>query len=87
MILAAVNGIHDVSGLPYDFDEPKSGEPRTACHAVAERLGMPFTTVRTIWRIESKTASGTEHGSSGWSHLHVQGSGDDLKRPKRLTIV
>ena len=50
VILAAVNGIHDVSGLPYDFDEPKSGEPRTACHAVAERLGMPFTTVRTIWR-------------------------------------
>ena len=52
IIVAAVNGIHDVSGVPYEFDEPKSGEPRSACHIVADRLGMRPTTVRSIWRKE-----------------------------------
>ena len=50
IIVAAVNGIRDVSGVPYDYDEPKFGEPRSACHIVANRLGMPFSTVRSIWR-------------------------------------
>ena len=49
-IAATVNGIHDVSGVPYEFDEPMSGEPRSACHIVADRLDMPYTTVRSIWR-------------------------------------
>ena len=52
MIAAAVNGIHEVSGIPYEFEEPKSGEPRTACHVVADRLGMSFGAVRSIWRKE-----------------------------------
>ena len=50
MIVAAVNGIRNVTDLPYEFDERKSGEPRSACHVVAERLGMRYATVRTIWR-------------------------------------
>ena len=49
-IVAAVNGIRNVTDLPYEFDERKSGEPRSACHVVAERLGMRHATVRTIWR-------------------------------------
>lgn len=49
-IVAAVNGIRDVTDLPFEFDERKSGEPRSACHVVAERLGMRYATVRTIWR-------------------------------------
>ena len=52
MIAAAINGIHDVSGVPYELDEPRSREPRSACHIVADRLGMPFGTVRSIWRKE-----------------------------------
>ena len=52
IIAAAVNGIHDVSGVPYELDEPRSREPRSACHIVADRLGMPFSTVRSIWRKE-----------------------------------
>ena len=63
IIVAAVNGIHDVSGVPYEFDEPKSGEPRSACHIVADRLGMPPTTVRSIWRKErSLLKRAREHG-------------------------
>ena len=49
-IVAAVNGIREVSGIPYEFDQPKSTMPHTACHVVARRLGMSFTTVRSIWR-------------------------------------
>ena len=49
-IVAAVNGIRDVTDLPFEFDEPKSREPRSACHVVAERLDMKYPTVRTIWR-------------------------------------
>ena len=49
-IAAAVKGIHDVSGIPYEFDEPKSGDPHTACHVVANRLGMTYEAVRSIWR-------------------------------------
>ena len=52
IIAATVNMVHHVTDLPYEFDETsKPGRvPRTACHSVAERLGMPFNTVRTIWR-------------------------------------
>ena len=50
IIVAAVNGIHDVSGVPYEFDEPRFGEPRSAGHIVADRLDMKPTTVRSIWR-------------------------------------
>ena len=49
-IVAAVNGIRNVTDLPYEFDERKSGEPRSACHVVAEKLGMRYATIRTIWR-------------------------------------
>ena len=49
-IVAAVNGIRDVSGIPYEFDEPNFTTPHTACHVVARRLGMPYATVRSIWR-------------------------------------
>ena len=55
-IIATVKMIGDVSGIPYEFDEPRSGEPRTACHVVADRLGMKFATVRTIWRNGNKDA-------------------------------
>ena len=48
-IAAAVNGIREVSGIPYYSDERNDAEPHTACHVVAERLGMPYTTVRSIW--------------------------------------
>ena len=62
-IAATVNGIHDLSGVPYEFDEPKSGEPRSACHIVADRLGMPYATVRSIWRKERDLLnSAREHG-------------------------
>ena len=44
-IVVTVNGIRDLSGLPYESDERRS-----ACDAVAERLGMSYATVRTIWR-------------------------------------
>ena len=52
IIAATVNMVHHVTDLPSEFDETsKPGRtPRTACHSVAERLGMPFNTVRTIWR-------------------------------------
>ena len=51
-IVAAVNGIRDVTDLPYEFDEHGgSGRaPRTACHVIAERLGWTYGRVRTIWR-------------------------------------
>lgn len=49
-IVAAVNGIRDVTDLPYEFDEPSGREPRTACHVVAERLGWTPERVRSIWR-------------------------------------
>lgn len=51
IIAMTINTIHDVTDLPYEFDEPsKPGrEPRTACHLVAERLGMPYHTVRSIF--------------------------------------
>ena len=45
VIAVTVNGIRDLGQLPYE-----SEERRSACHAVAERLGMPYATVRTIWR-------------------------------------
>ena len=48
-IASAVNGIHDVTDLPYEFDATKSESPRSACHVVADRLGMRYGTVRTIW--------------------------------------
>ena len=48
-IAAAVNGIRDVTDLPYEFDATKSESPRSACHVVADRLGKPYGTVRTIW--------------------------------------
>ena len=51
LIVATVDAIRNVTDLPYEFDEPKPGEePRTACHSVAERLSMPYNTVRTIWQ-------------------------------------
>ena len=51
LIAETVSMIHDVTDLPYEFDAPKSGgEPWTACHSVAKRLGMPYATVRSIWR-------------------------------------
>ena len=49
-IVWAVHSIREVSGIPYEFHEPKSGSPKTACHVVAERLGWKFGKVRTIWR-------------------------------------
>ena len=49
-IVAAVNGIRNVTDLPYEFDEPSGREPRTACHVVAERLGWTYERVRSIWR-------------------------------------
>ena len=49
-IVVTVNGIREVSGIPYEFDEPRSGKPRSACHVVAHRLGWEYTTVRSIWR-------------------------------------
>ena len=49
-IVAAVNGIRDVSGIPYEHDARREGNPRTACHVVAERLGWEYGKVRTIWR-------------------------------------
>ena len=62
-IAATVNGIHDLSGVPYEFDEPKSGEPRSACHIVADRLGKPYATVRSIWRKERDLLNqAREHG-------------------------
>ena len=51
LIAETISMIHDVTDLPYEFDAPKSGgEPWTACHSVAKRLGMPYDTVRSIWR-------------------------------------
>ena len=52
IIVTTINAIHDVTDLPYDFDETsKPGRaPRTACHSVAERLGKSYATVRSIWR-------------------------------------
>ncbi len=51
LIVATVNAIHEATDLPYEFDEPKPPrKPRTACHAVAERLAIPYATIRTIWR-------------------------------------
>ena len=50
VIVTAVNGIREVSGIPYEFDEPNFTTPHTACHVVARRLGMSFATVRSIWR-------------------------------------
>ena len=50
VIVVVVNRIRDVSGIPYEFDEPKFGTPHTACHVVARRLGMRYATVRSIWR-------------------------------------
>lgn len=53
MIVWAVNGIRNVTDLPYEFDAPapSSGrEPRTACHVVAERLGWKYERVRSIWQ-------------------------------------
>lgn len=44
-IAVTVNGIRDLGRLPYASDERRS-----ACRAVAERLGMSYTTVRSIWR-------------------------------------
>ena len=44
-IVATINGIRDLGELPYESDERRS-----ACHAVAERLGMKYHTVRSIWR-------------------------------------
>ena len=52
-IVWAVNGIRNVTDLPYEFDAPapSSGrEPRTACHVVAERLGWKYERVRSIWQ-------------------------------------
>ena len=49
-IVTAVNGIRNVTDLPYEFDESSGREPRTACHVVAERLGSPYESVRSIWR-------------------------------------
>ena len=49
-IVAAVNGIRETSGIPYEHDTRKEGNPRTACHVVAERLGWEYGKVRTIWR-------------------------------------
>ena len=44
-IVCVVNGIRDLGELPYASDERRS-----ACHAVAERLGMKYYTIRSIWR-------------------------------------
>ena len=50
-IVAAVNGIRNVTDLPYEFDKPSGlRKPRSACHVVAERLGWNYETVRSIWR-------------------------------------
>ena len=49
-IVIAVHGIREVSGIPYEFDEPKAGDPRSACHVVADRLGWTYGKVRSIWR-------------------------------------
>ncbi|MDE2667218.1 MAG: hypothetical protein OXI69_13825 [Acidobacteriota bacterium] len=49
-IAAAVNGIRDVTGIPYEFDQRISAHPRTACHVVAERLNMSYGAIRSIWR-------------------------------------
>ena len=51
VIVATVDAIHEATDLPYEFDEPKPHrKPRTAGHAVAERLAIPYETIRTIWR-------------------------------------
>ena len=65
IIATTINAIHDVTDLPYDFDEPsKPGRTvRTACHSVAERLSMPYATVRSIWwKNRSSVAKGREAG-------------------------
>ena len=49
-IVAAVNGIRNITDLPYEFDEPSGRDPRTACHVVAKRLGCTYERVRSIWR-------------------------------------
>ena len=57
-IVTAVNGIREVSGIPYESDEPKLAPPHTACHVVAKRLGMPYATVRSIWRKNRSIVTG-----------------------------
>lgn len=51
-IVAAVNGIRDVTDLPYEYDKPGRSfrAARTACHVVAERLGWTYERVRSVWR-------------------------------------
>ena len=51
-IVWAVNGVRDVTDLPYEFHEPSEPGrmPRTACHVVAERLGWTYGKVLSIWR-------------------------------------
>lgn len=64
-IVWAVNGIRDVTDLPYDFDEPSEPGrlPRSACHVVAGRLGWTYGKVRSIWRKNRSIVDRTrEHG-------------------------
>ena len=65
IIATIVNAIHDVTDLPYEFDEPsKPGRaPQTACHVVAKELRMKPYTVRSIWR---KRRSFVEQGRGNW---------------------
>ena len=50
-IVTTVNGIRNVTDLPYEFDEPSGlRKQRSACHVVAERLGWTYGRVRSIWR-------------------------------------
>ena len=44
IIATTVNGIRDLDELPYESDERRS-----ACSVVAERLGVSYGKVRTIW--------------------------------------
>ena len=44
-ITITVNGIREITELPYESDERKS-----ACHVVADRLGWSYGRVRTAWR-------------------------------------
>ena len=70
IIATIVNMVRQVTDLPYEFDETsyKRGRaPRTACHSVAERLDMPFATVRTIWR--KTECMSIVHLNAGDSHL------------------
>lgn len=44
VIIDAVKALHDHAGLPYE-----SRDRRSACHAVAERVHLAYSTVRGIW--------------------------------------